>query len=260
MNLKHDKKLKAVIVEDESIASRRLAQLVGELVPELEIVAQLTSVESGLKWFQEHAMPQLIFLDIQLNDGYGFDILDQLQDHPPVIFTTAYNEYAIRGFKYNGLDYLLKPIDKNDLRAALNKFRKSKNNTSDTWDTDKLEQIKNIFHKEYKHRFMVKVGNQFKSFDVGDIAYFKSEDGLIFLNDHHGKSYPVEYTIDQLEEILNPVQFFRINRKFMVSVKAVIEIHSYFNSRLLLKLLPKEEGQVIVSRERTTNFKRWLDM
>ncbi|MEP3209006.1 MAG: LytTR family DNA-binding domain-containing protein [Maribacter sp.] len=252
--------MKAVIVEDESIASRRLAQLIGELVPEIEIVAQLTSVESGLKWFHENTMPQLIFLDIQLNDGYGFDILDHLQEHPPVIFTTAYNEYAIRGFKYNGLDYLLKPIDKNDLRVALNKFQKSTNLISDAWNNDKLEQIKNIFHKAYKHRFMVKVGNQFKSFNVGDIAYFKSEEGLIFLKDRSGKSYPIEYTIDQLEEILNPVQFFRINRKFMVSVAAVNEIHTYFNSRLLLKLMPKEEEQVIVSRERTTNFKRWLDL
>jgi len=252
--------LKAVIVEDENIASRRLAQLVGELVPEIEIVAQLTSVESALEWFQQHAMPQLIFLDIQLNDGYGFDILDQFEEHPPIIFTTAYNEYAIRGFKYNGLDYLLKPIDKKDLKIALDKFRKTTNEVSDAWGDDKIEQIKNIFHKEYKHRFMVKVGNQFKSFNVDDIAYFKSQEGLIFLKDYTGKSYPVEYSIDQLENILNPVQFFRINRKFMVSVKAVDEIHTYFNSRLLIKLSPREEEQVIVSRERTSNFKRWLDL
>ncbi len=252
--------MKAVIVEDEHIASRRLAQLVGELAPEVEIVAQLTSVESGLAWFQDNALPQLIFLDIQLNDGYGFDILDQLAEHPPVIFTTAYNEYAIRGFKYNGLDYLLKPIDKNDLRTALDKFRKTNDAAHQAWGDHKLEQIRNLFQKEYKHRFMVKVGNQFKSFNVGDIAYFKSHEGLIFLYAHNGKSFPVEYTIDQLEEILDPVQFFRINRKFMISVKAVEEIHTYFNSRLLLKILPKEEEQVIVSRERTSNFKRWLDM
>ncbi len=252
--------MKAVIIEDESIASRRLANLVAEIAPEIEIEAQLTSVENGLKWFETNALPQLIFLDIQLNDGYGFDILDKLEHHPPVIFTTAYNEYAVRGFKYNGLDYLLKPIDKNDLQVALNKFRKNNGQVIEAIPSDKLEQIKNLFNKEYKHRFMVKVGNQFKSFNVEDIAFFKSHEGLIFLYTHSGQSYPVEYTIDQLEDILNPVQFFRINRKFMVSVKSVIEIHSYFNSRLLLKLMPKEEEQVIVSRERTTNFKRWLDM
>lgn len=252
--------MKAIIIEDESIAARRLANLVAEIAPEIEVTAQLTSVEEGLKWFEKNSLPQLIFLDIQLNDGYGFDILDKLENHPPVVFTTAFNEYAVRGFKYNGLDYLLKPIDKNDLQVALNKFRKNNGQAIEVIPSDKLEQIKNLFNKEYKHRFMVKVGNQFKSFNVEDIAFFKSHEGLIFLYTHLGQSYPVEYTIDQLEKILNPIQFFRINRKFMVSVKSVIEIHSYFNSRLLLKLIPKEKEQVVVSRERTSNFKRWLDM
>lgn len=252
--------MKAVIIEDEGIASRRLANLIAELAPEVEIVGQPTSVENGLHWFENNKLPDLIFLDIQLNDGYGFDILDKLENHPPVIFTTAFNEYAIRGFKYNGLDYLLKPIDKKDLQVALNKFRKRTGQDSESIAPAKLEQIKNLFNKEYKHRFMVKVGNQFKSFNVEDIAYFKSQEGVIVLHTHSGVVYPVEYTIDQLEAILNPIQFFRINRKFMVSVKAVIEIHSYFNSRLLLKLLPKDEEQIIVSRERTSNFKRWLDM
>ncbi len=251
--------MRAVIVEDEEFASKRLAQLVGELAPDIEIVASLNSVESGSKWFKTNDLPDLVFLDIQLNDGYGFDILDDIADHPPVIFTTAYNEYAIRGFKYNGVDYLLKPIVKSDLKMALEKFKKNVTRNGHA-PADNLAHLKQLFHKEYKHRFMVKVGNQFRSFNVEDIAYFKSHEGLICLLTHSGQSYPIEYTIDQLENILNPIHFFRINRKFMVSVKAVTEIHSYFNSRLLLKLLPKEEEQVIVSRERTTNFKKWLDM
>ncbi|MEX0275185.1 MAG: LytR/AlgR family response regulator transcription factor [Flavobacteriaceae bacterium] len=251
--------IRAIIVEDEEFAAKRLGQLVNELAPNIEVVAELNSVESGADWFSTNAVPDLIFLDIQLNDGYGFDILDKIKNHPPVIFTTAYNEFAIRGFKYNGLDYLLKPIVKDDLKKALEKFHKNvTHNGKNT--TENLEHLKQLFHKEYKHRFMVKVGNQFKSFDVGDIAYFKSQGGMICLYTHKGQTYPIEYTIDQLEDILNPLHFFRINRKFMVSVKSVIEIHSYFNSRLLLKLLPKEEEQIIVSRERTTNFKRWLDM
>ncbi len=251
--------MRAVIVEDEEFASKRLAQLVGELAPEIDIVASLNSVESSSDWFKANSLPDLVFLDIQLNDGYGFDILDGIADHPPVIFTTAYNEFAIRGFKYNGVDYLLKPIVKTDLKTALEKFKKNVTRNGHT-STENLEHLKQLFHKEYKHRFMVKVGNQFRSFNVEDIAYFKSHEGLIYLQTHAGQSYPIEYTIDQLENILNPIHFFRINRKFMVSVKAVVEIHSYFNSRLLLKLLPKEEEQIIVSRERTTNFKRWLDM
>lgn len=251
--------MNAIIVEDENIASRRLANLINELAPDIQIGAQLTSVESGKSWFESNPLPDLIFLDIQLNDGYGFDILDALEDHPPVIFTTAYNEYAIRGFKYNGLDYLLKPIDKKDLREALNKFRKTNVFQSQAHTDNKLEQIREIFKKEYKHRFMVKVGNQFNTFKVEDIAYFKSHEGLIFLHTHTGQQYPIEYSIDQLEHILNPIHFFRINRKYMVSVNAVMEIHGYFNSRLLLKLKPEEKEKIIVSRERTTNFKRWLD-
>ncbi len=251
--------MKAVIVEDEEFASKRLSQLVAELAPDISILSILSSVEEGKSWFSSHPFPDLIFLDIQLNDGYGFDILDDLEDHPPVIFTTAYNEFAIRGFKYNGVDYLLKPIVKTDLKVALEKFKKNVTQNGQS-ASENIAQLKQLFHKEYKHRFMVKVGNQFRSFNVEDIAFFKSHEGLIFLYTHSGQSYPIEYTIDQLENILNPIHFFRVNRKFMVSVKSVVEIHSYFNSRLLLKLLPKEEEQVIVSRERTTNFKRWLDM
>ncbi|NKI31533.1 LytR/AlgR family response regulator transcription factor [Croceivirga thetidis] len=251
--------MKAVIIEDEEFAAKRLGQMVAELAPDLHVESTLNSVESASAWLASNEIPDLIFLDIQLNDGYGFDILDSLNDHPPVIFTTAYNEFAIRGFKYNGLDYLLKPIVKEDLKKALEKFERNitKNGNS---SLENLENLKQLFHKEYKHRFMVKVGNMFKSFNVEDIAYFKSHEGLIYLYTHTSQAYPIEYTIDQLENILNPIHFFRINRKFMVSVKSVVEIHSYFNSRLLLKLLPKEEEQIIVSRERTTNFKRWLDM
>ncbi|WP_299439798.1 LytTR family DNA-binding domain-containing protein [uncultured Aquimarina sp.] len=250
----------AVIVEDENFASKRLAALIGELAPEIRITGQITSVENGRQWFDNNPKPDLIFLDIQLNDGYGFDILDMLEDHPPVIFTTAYNEYAIRGFKYNGLDYLLKPIDKSDLKNALGKYRKSQIKSDAIFNDEKLEKIKDLFTKEYKKRFMIKVGNQFNTFSVEDIAYFKSNEGLIFLHSHTGQQYPIEYSIDQLEDILDPVHFFRINRKFMISVKAVTEIHSYFNSRLLLKLKPQEEEQIIVSRERTSNFKKWLDL
>ncbi|AXT50758.1 DNA-binding response regulator [Aquimarina sp. BL5] len=250
----------AVIVEDENFASKRLATLIEELAPEIRITGQITSVENGRQWFDNNPKPDLIFLDIQLNDGYGFDILDMMEDHPPVIFTTAYNEYAIRGFKYNGLDYLLKPIDKGDLKNALNKYRKTQVHSDAIFDDQKLEKIKNLFSKEYKKRFMIKVGNQFTTFNVEDIAYFKSNEGLIFLHAHTGQQYPIEYSIDQLEDILDPVHFFRINRKFMVCVKSVVEIHSYFNSRLLLKLKPQEEEQIIVSRERTSNFKKWLDL
>lgn len=250
--------MKALIIEDEDIASRRLKRLIEELAPNCEILAQVSSVESGHEWFENNPLPDLIFLDIQLNDGYGFDIIDRLDKHPPIIFTTAYNEYAIRGFKYNGLDYLLKPIDKNELKKSLEKYTETiqdKNN-----GISDIESIRQLFKKEYKKRFIVKIGNQFNSFKVEDIAYFMADDGIIFLHTYDGHKSPIEYTIDQLESILDPVQFFRINRKFMISVNSVVEIHIYYNSRLLLKINPKQDEQVIVSRERTSNFKRWLDM
>ncbi|CAM1369285.1 LytR/AlgR family response regulator transcription factor [Tenacibaculum xiamenense] len=249
--------MKAIIIEDEDIASRRLRNLIEELAPESEILEQISSVESGHQWFENNELPDLIFLDIQLNDGYGFDIIDRLENHPPIIFTTAYNEYAIRGFKYNGLDYLLKPIDKNELQKALNKYTKTIEKRNDR-PTD-IEAIRHLFKKEYKRRFMVKVGNQFNTFNVEDIAYFMADDGVIFLLNKKGKRFPIEYTLEQLEAILNPINFFRINRKYMISVCAVEEIHSYFNSRLLIKLKPNQEEQIIVSRERTSNFKKWLD-
>ena len=251
--------MNALIVEDEAIASKRLATLVRELAPDIHIVDTIASVESGHRWFANHPLPDLVFLDIQLNDGYGFDILDALETHPPVIFTTAYNEYAIRGFKYNGLDYLLKPIDKKELKRALDKFIGSPYHAVDTAEP-KIQELKDLFQKEYKHRFMVKVGNHFSTFNVSDIAYFKSDDGVIYLRTDAGKEYSVEYSLDQLEDILNPVDFFRVNRKYLVALRAVNEIHQYFNSRLLLKLHPAEDASVIVSRERCTAFKKWLDL
>lgn len=252
--------MQALIIEDEQIAASRLEQLIKELAPEMQILAQLHSVVQAREWLNNHPLPDLIFLDIQLNDGYGFDILDALEDHPPIIFTTAYNEYAIRGFKYNGLDYLLKPIDKRDLQLALAKFKRLGTANAPIEQWPKVDKLKEMLTKSYKKRFMVKVGNQFNTFKVTDIAYFKSDQGLIFLYNQKGQKYPVEYSLDQLEEILDPVQFFRINRKYMITVDAVEEIHTYFNSRLLLRLDPSQTDQVIVSRERTTNFKRWLDL
>ena len=145
--------MRAVIIEDEEFAAKRLGQLVAELAPEIQLEATLNSVESGSNWFAHNTQPDLIFLDIQLNDGYGFDILDGLEEHPPVIFTTAYNEFAIRGFKYNGLDYLLKPIVKDDLKKALEKFKKNITRNGQR-TTENFEHLKQLFHKEYKHRFM----------------------------------------------------------------------------------------------------------
>jgi DNA-binding LytR/AlgR family response regulator len=250
--------VRAIIIEDEGLASKRLQKLIEEISSEILVEACLLSVAQAKKWILENRPPDLVFLDIQLNDGYGFDVLDEWEEHPPVIFTTAYNEYAIRGFKYNGIDYLLKPVVKNELAEALAKFNKGlKQNHQE--ESSELSQVRAWLGKAYKKRFMVKIGNQYHSYDVEEVAYFFSEGGLTHLVTYQGKSFPVEYTLDQLEELLEPAHFFRINRKFVVSLNAVKEIHAYFNSRLLLKLLPVSEEQAIVARDRASNFKKWLD-
>lgn len=249
-----------IIIEDETIAVRRMVMLLEELQADLDIKAKLNSVKDATSWLEKNGLPDLIFLDIQLNDGYGFDILDTLDKHPPIIFTTAFNEYAIRGFKYNGIDYLLKPVDKKELQTALEKFETLRTNNQNFTSGHDLEAIrKSLSGRDYKLRFMVKVGNKFNTIKTEDIAYFKSHDGVIFLHTKAGKKHPVDYTIDNLEKLVNPLYFFRINRKYMVSIDSVEEIHNYFNSRVLVRLLPKQEEQIIVSRDRTGNFKKWLD-
>ena len=245
-----------IIIEDENIAARRLERLLLEIDNNINVLAHLNSVENATQWLKANTAPDLIFLDIQLNDGYGFEIFDADIPHPPIIFTTAYNEYAIKGFKYNSIDYLLKPIEKEDLIKALKKHQKQQNTSS---IDGSIENFKKLLSKDYKKRFIVKVGNQLNTFKTDEIAYFKSEDGMIFLITHQHKKYPIDYSIEQLESILDPFLFFRINRKFLVSVDSVKEIHTYFNSRLLLKTSPEDTDQMIVARERASNFKKWLD-
>ncbi len=253
--------MQVVIIEDEPIAVRRIVMLLEELQPDIQIKATLSTVLDATAWFNKNPLPDLIFLDIQLNDGYGFDILDSLEKHPPIIFTTAFNEYAMRGFKYNGIDYLLKPINKEELRISLEKFGTLNSYKSEIVGGGDLEAIRNsLLGRDYKLRFMVKVGNRFNTINTKDIAYFKSHDGVIFLHTHDGKHYPVDYTIDNLEKLVNPLYFFRVNRKYMIAVSAVQEVHNYFNSRVLVRLLPKQDEKVIVSRDRTGNFKKWLDL
>ena len=243
-----------IIIEDETIASQRLSTLINELQTELNIIAILNSVEQSKNWFQNHPMPDLIFLDIQLNDGYGFDILDEFKEHCPVIFTTAYNEYAIRGFKYNSLDYLLKPIDKKDLQKAVEKFTKQQ------IQTHTPAKPLNFLSQNYKKRFMVKIGNQYNILEVENIAFFMAENGGIHIHTFDHKNYPIEYTLDQLNHILDPIVFFRINRKTIINIKSVLKIQHYFNSRLILTLQPQNIENNIVSRERVHEFKKWLDI
>ncbi|OEK06353.1 LytR/AlgR family response regulator transcription factor [Roseivirga misakiensis] len=247
--------MKAVIIEDEALSAKRLDKLVKESLPSIEVIAILESVNQALAWFNENTYPDLIFLDIQLNDGTGFEILKKLDGYPHIIFTTAYEQYALDAFKFNSIDYLLKPIDKSELINAYDKLEQI-HRTEESAYHDKIEALSKHFLPTFRERFLVKVGMQFKSIATQDIAYFYYDDGLSYLQTNN-QCLPIDYTLDQLINELNPKEFFRINRQFIVSLNAVKEIHSYFNSRLLLTLEPNTDTEVVVSRERVLSFKLW---
>ncbi|MCB0521554.1 MAG: response regulator transcription factor [Lewinellaceae bacterium] len=253
--------MKILLVEDEQPAAKRLASLLDEHCPEGEVlVDMLESVEASVKWLKSFPMPDLIFMDIQLADGLSFDIFKQVNVTAPVIFTTAFDQYTLAAFKVNSIDYLLKPIDPDELIAALQKFKRFFQKAA-PYDRSGLEQmLQSLLKKEqYKERFLVKSGQHFLHVNVGDIAYFFSEDGVAFAQHSNGKKHIVEYTLDQLESALDPGQFFRINRQMIVRPEAIVKISTWFNSRLKLEMGPPCEANTIVSRERVNDFKNWLD-
>lgn len=250
--------MRVVIIEDEVLSARRLAKLVLEILPQAEVAAQLESVSEALSWFDAHEKPDLIFLDIQLNDGTGFDIVKELKDYPHIIFTTAYEQYALDAFKFNSIDYLLKPIDKNELEAAIRKLREI-HQIEEAGYREKIQAVQQEFMPAYRERFLVKVGLQYKSIATKTIAFFSYKDGISYLHTAR-HALPIDHTLDHLMEELDPKVFFRVNRQFIVNIDSIGEIHSYFNSRLLLTLVPATEEEVIVSRERVLKFKVWAGL
>ncbi len=247
-----------VIIEDERLIAERLKSLVLSCKDDFKIAALLPSVNKAKEWFKDNSPPDLIFLDIQLNDGTCFDVLKSLENSPPVIFTTAYHEYAMKAFKFNSIDYLLKPIDKEELENAIMKFNslRQEKPVEQVIDYDKMNKIIN---QEHKRRFLVKLGDQYQNIDVNDIKFFHYEEGTTYLIGANGCKLPLDYSLDQLEELLNPFDFFRVNRQYFVKVDAIEKINSYFNSRLMLTLSPQASEDVIVSRDRVADFKRWMD-
>lgn len=250
--------IRAVIVEDERLSADRLKSLIERLNPSMEVVAVLDSVGSAREWFQDQKAPDLLFLDIQLNDGISFDLLLEGAIHCPIIFTTAYDQFAIKAFKFNSIDYLLKPVELEALRQALAKFERSAKSVN--VDAPTVTRLERIVSDDFKKRFLVKLGEKFQSVDIGEVAYFFYQEGITYLQTRSGKKWPIDQTLEVLEEVLNPIEFFRVSRKLIISLPAVSEIHTYFNSRLLLKLTPQANFETIVSRERVADFKRWMDL
>ncbi len=250
---------RVVIIEDETPAAERLTRLVTSL-GEVEILARLDSIEDAVAWFQSNSAPDLAFFDIQLADGKSFSIFEQVPVSCPVIFTTAFDDYAIQAFKVNSVDYLLKPVDEGELRVAWNKFLA-------IYDSEKPEeiailnkQLKTLLtQKQFKSRFLIKSGEQFKFILAEKVAYFFSDGGNTFLVNSNGEQFLLDEKLEKLESQIDPSVFHRISRKYIVSCDSISKISSYFNSRLILDLNPKSSQEVIVSRERVSEFKSWLD-
>lgn len=252
--------MKIVIIEDEHLAAKRLKDLILKNNPEAEILEILVSIKRSVEWFRNNPHPQLLLCDIQLADGLCFEIFEQVQINCPVIFTTAYDEYALKAFKLNSIDYLLKPIDYEELTLALTKFEKLYPNKetvplSPSFSIDDLIQS---FGPQHKNRFVVKVGLHLKPIEISDIQYFFSLEKSSFLCTSQNKNYDLDYSLDQIEKLCNPKQFFRISRKYLVNIAYIQQIAAYSNSRLRVQFKNSDVDDAIVSREKVTQFKNWL--
>jgi DNA-binding LytR/AlgR family response regulator len=250
--------MNVVIIEDESLSALRLEKIIREIDPAIEVLAKLESVEESVAWFKAHPGPDLIFLDIHLEDGLGFSIFEQVKIKSPIIFTTAFDEYAIKAFKLRSIDYLLKPITADDLEAALRKYRDWSLPERNVIDVQELFDLIGS-RKNYKERFSITVGQRIRSIAVDDIAYFYSESGITFLVCKEKIEYPVDFSLDTLETELDPRLFFRVNRQFLVKLPAIANVHIYPKSRLKLDLNPPPRQEVFVSVDRVAGFRRWFD-
>jgi DNA-binding LytR/AlgR family response regulator len=249
-----------LIIEDEPQAAQRLQTLVEELVPGISILAKIDSVEKSVKWLKTHEVPDLIFMDIQLADGISFQIFEQCDVSSPVIFTTAYDEYALKAFKVNSIDYILKPVDKDDLNAALRKYHLLTSvKDSSKKILENIGEAVRMLTKKYKTRFVLKVRDHLRSIEVSDVLFFYSLGKATFARLGDSRKHIIDFTLDQLEEVLDPQKFFRINRKYIVAAHAIQDMISYTNSRLKLVLKTSDDNDIIVSRERVQEFKDWLD-
>jgi DNA-binding LytR/AlgR family response regulator len=248
-----------IIIEDEKPSARRLQRMLKNL--DLETQVMLHSVEESISWFQNNEHPDLIFLDIQLSDGLSFEIFEAIEIKSAIIFTTAYDEYALQAFKLNSIDYLLKPIDDEELVAAVKKYknRTSEQQTVSLDFNDIKKLLVNPIDREYKKRFSVKVGQHLKLVNVDDIECIYSENKGTYVHTTEGRNYLLDTTLEYLENELEPQTFFRINRKFFVNINAIKDMVSYTNSRLQIKLKSYSDQEVIVARERVKDFKNWLE-
>jgi DNA-binding LytR/AlgR family response regulator len=249
-----------LIVEDEELAQKKLQKTLAAVDPNANVVGITDSIKTTVDWLRANNSADLILMDIELADGQSFEVFNLVDVKAPVIFTTSYDEYALKAFKVNSVDYLLKPVQTEELQAALAKYNKLAGSSKPDVNLETLvNQIKQQLQpKEYRKRFLVKHAQKLVSVDVEEIAYFYSDGRLNFFKTFDNKKFVVDYTMDELEEMLDPTSFFRISRSFFVAINAIEKIDDYFGNRLILQLNPVVDKEALVSREKVSDFKKWM--
>jgi len=257
--------MKILIVEDEDLAVKKLQKTLAAVDESAEIVGISDSIQSTVEWMQKNEAPDLILMDIELADGQSFEIFSRTEVKSPVIFTTSYDEHALKAFKVNSVDYLLKPVQKEELESALNKYKNLMKISSPvprqnefTMESLVKELQQKLQPREFRKRFLVKHAQKLVSIEIEEIAYFFSDGRLNFFKTYDNRKFVVDYTMDDLEEMLDPDKYFRISRSFYISVESVDQIHEYFGNRLLLHLKPAVDKEAVVSREKVSDFKKWM--
>ncbi|MEA3476924.1 MAG: LytTR family DNA-binding domain-containing protein [Bacteroidota bacterium] len=251
--------MKVLIIEDEKIAANNLETMLHQIDVNIDVQSKIDSIEESVKWLSNNTA-ELIFLDIHLADGLCFKIFEQIEIKTPIIFTTAYDQYAIRAFKVNSIDYLLKPIDIQQLEQSLEKFRElNQVQNVKTIDFDALIKFYNNRIK-YQERFIVRYAQKIKSIKTDDIAYFYIDTESVFLCTKSHNNYPIEYSLDKLENIINPKDFFRINRQFIVNISSIENMYSLSKSRIEIEVKPKHDNEIVVSHKRMSDFRKWLNL
>lgn len=246
-----------LIIEDEQPASQKLIRLLKETDPGIEVISVLGSVEQSVNWLLENKSPELIFMDIQLEDGLCFEIFEKVRIKTPIIFTTAYDGYALKAFKVNSIDYLLKPINPDELKDAIDKFDAMHRTIQ---DYSKYESVIHQLPTRNKERFLIKIGEHYKSVPTSDISCFYSLERSVFLFTNTGKNYPVDYSLDKIEQLVDSKLFFRVNRNFIINYYAIQDMIAYSSNRMKVILANwHEKEDIIVSRERVSDFKVWMD-
>lgn len=253
--------MKILIIEDETHARNELERLLAKTGMVFEVLSCIDTIEDSVIWLKSNPAPDLIFLDIQLADGLSFEIFKQVDIRVPVIFTTAYDEYALKAFRLNSIDYLLKPVRLEDLKQALIKLEDVRSHYKvgrENVDMAKINKLLDHFRQEYKTRFIANIGDQIRYIDVKEIAYFMAEDNEVMLVTRDSKRYFVDYSLESLVGELDPKDFFRLTRSYIANISAIGKISKYFNSRLLVELLPPAEDKILVSRVKAPEFLNWL--